>query len=250
MFDQDESGAMDPADDDPLPYADRQDAALRLAVALQRHAHTGALVLAIPRGAVPMGRVLADQLAAELDVVLVRKLRAPGQSELALGAVDEDGHRSMMPELSALADESWIGAEVALQMETLVRRRQTYRAGRPAPDPAGRTVIVLDDGMATGATMISALRWVRAHHPARLICAVPVASIDALAHVRGLADEIVCPRRVVHFFAVSQYYLRFAQVSDEEVIRELAAAARERGEARGEAEPQASGRSFSKRSSP
>lgn len=246
MFDHDESGAIDPADDDPLPYADRHDAARRLAVALQRYANTGALVLAIPRGAVPMGRVLADRLAAELDVVLVRKLRAPGQPELALGAVDEDGRRSMMPELSALADESWIAAEAAIQMETLARRRQTYRAGRPAPDPAGRTVIVLDDGMATGATMISALRWVRAHHPSYLVCAVPVASIDALAHVRGLADEIVCPRRAVHFFAVSQYYLSFAQVSDDEVIRELAAAARDQSEA----EPQASGRSFSKRSSP
>ena len=204
-------------------FRDRIDAAQRLATALAAYKGENPLVLAIPRGAVEMGRVLADRLGGELDVVLVRKLRSPFSPEFAVGAMDETGWAYIAPHAaSAGADDRYLAREKAAQLETLQRRRREYTPARPPIDPAGRTAIVVDDGLATGATMIAALHAVRAKHPAKLVCAVPVAAPESLENVRPYADEVVCLEAPEAFYAVGQFYGEFRQVEDEEVIALLA----------------------------
>jgi len=208
-------------------FRDRSDAGERLATALAAWRGQCPLVLAIPRGAVPMGALLADRLDGDLDVVLTRKLGAPGNAEFAIGAVDETGWRYVAPyAASAGATSEYIDREAAAQLETMRRRRAQYTPARPPIDPKGRIAIVVDDGLATGATMISALHAVRSKGPQRLICAVPVASQDALENVRPYADEVVCLDASQDFFAISQCYLSFPQVSDAEVVAILRASAR------------------------
>jgi predicted phosphoribosyltransferase len=204
-------------------FRDRIDAAERLAVALAHYKGTNPLVLAIPRGAVEMGRVLADRLDGELDVVLVRKLRSPFSPEFAVGAMDETGWAYIAPHAAgAGADDRYLELEKAAQLDTLKRRRQEYTPARPPIDPAGRIAIVVDDGLATGATMIAALHAVRAKHPAKLVCAVPVGAPDSLESVRPYADELVCLDAPEIFYAVGQFYGEFRQVEDDEVIALLA----------------------------
>jgi predicted phosphoribosyltransferase len=205
-----------------MRFRDRTDAAEQLAKALAAFRGKNALVLAIPRGAVPMGRVLAGALGAELDIVLVRKLRAPGSPEFAVGAIDESGWAYIADYAAEVgADEAYLREEKHRQLETLRRRRAEYTPHRPPHDPAGRIAIVVDDGLATGATMIAALHAVRAKKPARLLCAVPVAAPDSLAKVRAYADEVVCLATPHEFHAVSQFYDSFPQVEDDEVVRLL-----------------------------
>ena len=207
-------------------FADRIDAAERLAHALRHYRDRNALVLAIPRGAVPMGAVLARRLHAELDVVMVRKLRAPGAPEYAVGAIDETGWAYVAPYAEAAgATADYLEEEKRTRLLELRRRRALYGPGRPAADAAGRIAIVVDDGLATGATMIAALHAVRARNPARLVCAVPVASPDTLDEVRRHADEVVCLQAPVEFSAVGQFYRSFPQVEDEEVAALLRAPA-------------------------
>lgn len=207
-------------------FADRIDAAEQLAQALRDYRGRHALVLAIPRGAVPMGAVLARRLDAQLDVVLVRKLRAPGAPEYAVGAIDETGWAYVAPHARAAgATPHYLEQEKRTRLDELRRRRSLYSAGRSAIDPAGRIVIVVDDGLATGATMIAALHSVRARHPARLVCAVPVAAPESLEQVRPHADEVVCLHAPDDFAAVGQFYLSFPQVEDEEVVALLRAPA-------------------------
>ena len=207
-------------------FEDRDDAAERLADALSAYRGQHPLVLAIPRGAVPMGAVLARRLQGDLDLVLVRKLHAPGAPEFAVGAVDEAGWVYLAPHAGeAGATSSYIAEEKLSQLEELRRRRQLYTPGRAPIDAAGRTVIVVDDGLATGSTMVAALHAVRQRGPARLVCAVPVASEEAVELVRRYADDVVClavPRR---FAAVGQFYRSFPQLEDEEVVRLLRDAA-------------------------
>jgi predicted phosphoribosyltransferase len=206
-------------------FADRNDAARQLAKRLAAYQGKNALVLAIPRGAVPMGRTLADALGGELDVVLVRKLGAPGNPELAVGAIDEAGWAYVADYADEVgADAAYLAREKQKQTETLRKRRAQYTPHRHAVDPAGRIAIVVDDGLATGATMMAALHAVRAKHPARLVCAVPVASPDSLAKVRPHADEVVCLDTPWDFRAVGQFYRFFPQVEDEEVLALLDAA--------------------------
>jgi len=205
-----------------MRFRDRSDAATQLAAALQGFRGKNPLVLAIPRGAVPMGKVLAEKLQGELDIVLVRKLRAPGSPEFAVGAVDESGWAYIAPYAQEVgADENYLREEKARQMETLRKRRTEYTPHRAAHDAAGRIAIVVDDGLATGATMIAALHAVRARKPARLVCAVPVAAPESLEKVRPYADEVVCLATPPEFHAVSQFYSSFPQVEDEEVMRLL-----------------------------
>jgi putative phosphoribosyl transferase len=205
-------------------FRDRNDAALQLADELERYRGRHPLILAIPRGAVPMGEVLAEQLGGELDVVLVRKLRAPFNPEFAIGALSESGWQDVADYAAASgADEDYLHKEVATQMATLSARRTQLRSVAGAIDPAGRIVIVVDDGLATGYTMVAALQSVRAAHPARLVCAVPVASHDALLKVSGLADEVVCLHRPAHFESVAQFYRSFPQIEDAGVVACLTA---------------------------
>ena len=205
-------------------FEDRMDAAGQLAEALAHLRGTRPLVLAIPRGAVPMAALVAQKLQGNLDLVLVRKLHAPGAPEFAIGAVDEAGWVYLAPHASAVgATAAYIAEEKAAQMQELRRRRQLYTPGRSAPEVTGRTVIVVDDGLATGATMVAALHAVRQRGPAKLVCAVPVASEESIKLVRQHADEVVCPNVPRRFSAVGQFYRTFPQLEDEEVIRLLRA---------------------------
>jgi len=206
-----------------MQFESRIDAARRLAQALASYKGANPLVLAIPRGAVEMARVLADALEGELDVVLVRKLGAPYSAEFAVGAIDETGWAYVADYArSAGADEAYLEREQRAQLELLRKRRAQYTPHRPPIDPKGRIAIVVDDGLATGATMIAALHAVRARQPERLVCAVPVAAPDSLGLVRPYCDEVVCLEAPPEFFAVGQFYREFRQVEDDEVIELLA----------------------------
>ena len=204
-------------------FRDREEAARELSVALSSWRGAHPLVLAIPRGAVPMGEILARELGGDLDVVLVRKIGAPGDPEFAIGAVDESGTLSLSPEARLIG----IGpgeAEGERQRELLLirERRRLWGRGRPPVDPAGRTVIIVDDGMATGATMASALRFLREKNPKILVAATPVASREALERICPLADRTLSLRTPERFLSVSEFYESFPQIGDEEVRRILA----------------------------
>ncbi len=216
-----------------MAFRNRAEAAERLATRLKAYEGMNPLVLAIPRGAVPMARIIADALGGEVDVVLVRKLGAPLNPELAVGALDESGWAYVAEYTASVgADAAYIEQEKRAQLEVLRRRRAQYTAARPPVDPAGRIVIVVDDGLATGATMISALHALRARHPARLVCAVPVSPPDTLRKVAALADETVCLEAPAYFVAVGQFYEEFPQVEDEEVVAILKEGAKPHGESR------------------
>ncbi|HVW64528.1 MAG TPA: phosphoribosyltransferase family protein [Nitrosospira sp.] len=208
-------------------FEDRIAAAKQLAAALSEYRGKQPLVLAIPRGAVPMAKVIADELDGDLDVVLVHKLRAPRHPEFAIGSVDESGRIYLADYISTVgATQQYIDAEVSAQLEVMRQRRTQYTPVRPPIDPSSRVVIVVDDGLATGSTMISALHAIRAKNPRELVCAVPVASSDALKKVEANADRVVCLSAPAYFQAVGQFYGEFPQVDDAEVIAILAGSVR------------------------
>ncbi|MDM0031609.1 phosphoribosyltransferase [Variovorax sp. J22P271] len=206
-----------------MEFKDRRDAGRALAKALQAwRGRPGVLVLALPRGGVPVAWEVARALGAPLDVLVVRKLGFPGQEEYAMGAIASGGVRVM-----GEVDGGWpvsareLEAVVAREQAELVRREQRYRAGRPPLDLAGRVLILVDDGLATGATMSAAVQAARAGRPQRVIVAVPVASTEAVQGLGALADEVVCLFTPEHFRAVGLWYQDFGQTSDEEVCRLL-----------------------------
>ncbi len=204
-------------------FDSRHEAGERLAKALAAYRGRNPLLLAIPRGAVEMAAVVAAALEGELDVVLVRKLGAPSNSELAVGAIDEGGWTYISEYAAGIgADEAYLAREKAAQLKLLRQRRAQYTPARQPVNPAGRISIVVDDGIATGASMIAALHSVRARNPARLICAVPVAPAESLEQIRPYADEVVCLETPRDFYAVGQFYREFGQVEDEDVVRLLA----------------------------
>lgn len=206
----------------PLMFRDRQQAAEQLAERLQAYAGQKPLILGIPRGGVVMAGLLAEKLGGEVDVVLVHKLGAPGQPEFAIGAIDEEGH-VFLSEATRRMDfgEAYIRHESRVQLDHLKKRRTLYTPVRPPISPEGRIVIVVDDGLATGATMIAALQALRPRKPARLIAAVAVAPPETLEKIQPLADEVVCLEAPELFFAVGQFFRNFDQVEDDEVIEIL-----------------------------
>lgn len=199
-------------------FADRRDAGVVLAAALSHH--RGALVLGIPRGGVVLAAVVAKELEGELDVAIARKVGAPFNPELAMGAVGVDGIPLLDSGIiDALGiDRALIDAEVKREVAEARRRLALYRGDRPPPQVSGRTVIVVDDGVATGATMKAVLMEVRRQAPSTLVAAVPCGPPSTVLELAGLADEVVCPLQPPSFVAVSQWYRDFNQVSDEEVV--------------------------------
>lgn len=207
-------------------FDDRRDAGERLAQALADLADDTLVVLGIPRGGVEVAAVVASRLGAHLDVVIPRKIGAPGNPELGLGAVAEGVQVLDARLIAALGvSAAYLRREVAAQEEEIRRRALAYRGARPPADLAGKVVVIVDDGVATGGTAAAALRWARSRGASRVILAVPVAPPDISWRLQGEADEL----RVLHypspFAAVGQWYAEFPQVSDERVIELLAAAA-------------------------
>lgn len=203
-------------------FANRDEAGRQLARALDAYKGKNPLILAIPRGAVPMGKVIADALEGDLDVVLVRKLTSPYSSEFALGSVDESGWMFVADYARGSGGTpEYMEREKLRQMEILRARREQYTPFRQPLDARDRIAIVIDDGLATGSTMIAALHATRAKQPARLICAVPVAPPDTVDKIRPYCDELVCLSTPMNFQAVGQFYADFNQVSDEEVMAVL-----------------------------
>lgn len=212
-----------------LAFADRRDAGRRLAAELENRRYPQPVVLALPRGGVPVGFEIARALAAPLDVLLVRKIGAPDQPEFGLGAVvdgaapqivmDEELVRLVAP------PPGYVEQEVQRQLAEIERRRRLYAGARPPLSPEGRTAIVVDDGIATGGTARAALRAIARLGPRRLVLAVPVASEDVLRSLTQEADEIVCLSAPIRLHAVGAHYEDFTQTTDDEVIRLLDEAA-------------------------
>lgn len=211
-----------------MKFENRADAGRRLAAALGVYAERHPVVLALPRGGVPVAAVVARALKAPLDLVLVRKIGAPGQPELALGAVVDGAHPMIVCNEEILTATGTGAAEFDAigrrEMAEIERRRARYLGKRAPLDVTGRVVIVVDDGIATGATVRAALRATRERGPARLVLAVPVAAPDALKSLRKEVDATVCLATPEKFRGVGQFYDDFRQVTDEEVMDLLARA--------------------------
>lgn len=204
-------------------FRNREEAGRQLVDAMKNRKLHDPLVLAIPRGGVPVGAVLAQGLDAELDIVLSRKLPAPGQPELAIGAISEDGQVYLNDDARGLVVklDDYLVSECRHQMAEIARRKKLFRQVRPPARIAGRSVIVTDDGIATGSTMIAALQTVKSQAPEEIIVAIPVASPDRLKEVSKLCDHTVCLLAPEDFMSVGQFYWEFTQVEDQEAIRLL-----------------------------
>ncbi|MRS12582.1 MAG: phosphoribosyltransferase [Actinobacteria bacterium] len=202
-------------------FADRVEAGRRLAVALAGSVRPGALVLGVPRGGVVVAAEVARAHSLELDVIVVRKIGAPGNPEYAVGAVDEDGH--VVGGRSALVSDEYLAAAAAEGRAEIARRLAAYRGNRPAPRIAGRAVLVVDDGIATGFTLLAALESLRSREAGRLVVAAPVAAPDAAQRIAEMADEFVALEVPRWFSAVGQFYRDFSQTPDAEVMALLKA---------------------------
>lgn len=203
-------------------FANRTEAARQLARRLEAYRGTHPLVLAIPRGGVPMGRIVAEALEGELDVVLVHKLGAPGNPELAIGAVSEHGDVFVHETAEELGvDRDDLQREAEQQLRSLRARRERYTPDRDPLSPDGRPVIVVDDGVATGSTMQAALKTLREAGAETLVVAVAVAPADTVETLRAQADEVVCLEVPEPFGAVSQAFVEFGEVTDEDAIAAL-----------------------------
>jgi predicted phosphoribosyltransferase len=226
-----------------MSFVDRTEAGRRLAEALDAYAGKEAVVLALPRGGVPVAAEVASRLGAPLDLLIVRKIGVPYQPELAMGAVVDGEAPVVVRNEDVIRQADLSQAEFDRvrdhELAEIERRRERYLAGRQPVDIAGRTAIVIDDGIATGATVRAAIRGLRRKKPAEIVLAVPVAPPDTVAMLETEADRVVCLEQPSFFQAIGLHYRDFRQVSDEEVIATLAAfppaAAKGAGEAKGQA---------------
>ena len=212
----------------PRFFRDRREAGRLLATKLAAYANRpDVIVLALPRGGVPVAYEVARALNAPLDIFLVRKLGVPGYEELAMGAIATGGVRVLNDQLvGGLRIPDYIVDEVAAsEQQELVRRERLYRGDRPAPDVRGRTVILVDDGLATGATMLAAVKALRQQQPARIVVAVPTASPETCEQLRAEVDDIICAITPEPFHAVGLWYEDFSQTTDEEARDLLARSA-------------------------
>ena len=209
-------------------FADRREAGQRLAARLTHLAHNHPLVLALPRGGVPVACEIAGALGAQLDLLMVRKLGAPGNPEFAIGAVVDGADPQVVLNTEVIAaiapGDDYIERERLAQLAELERRRSAYLKDRAKPPIAGRTVIIVDDGIATGATMVAGIRGARKAGAARIIVAVPVAPRDVIGELQALCDEVVVLAVPDPFGSVGQHYRDFSQTSDQQVMRLLSAA--------------------------
>jgi predicted phosphoribosyltransferase len=208
----------------PKRFRNRTDAGRQLAGKLAPYAdRPDVVVLALPRGGVPVASEVARALGAPLDVFVVRKLGVPGHEELAMGAVATGGLRVLNDEIVHGLDipEREIAAVADRELHELSRRERLYRGDHPPPDVGGRTVILVDDGLATGATMRAAVQALRQQQPARIVVAVPTASPDTCEALKAAADDVVCAMTPEPFFAVGHWYDDFTQTTDDEVARSL-----------------------------
>lgn len=209
-----------------LRFADRRDAGQRLAAELKARGYSDPIVLALPRGGVPVGYEVASAIKAPLDVLLVRKLGAPGQEEFGIGAVVDGTQPQIVLNSEAIdmlgVSSAYIESERDRQLAEIERRRQLYAGSSPPLDLEDRTVIVVDDGVATGGTVLAALRALQRAGPKRIVLAIPVAPPDTLRQLAAAADEVICLSTPEPFRAVGLHYTDFTQTSDEEVIELLA----------------------------
>jgi predicted phosphoribosyltransferase len=208
-------------------YADRREAGVALADGLRQFAGPDAVVLALPRGGVPVGYEIARALGAPLDVFVVRKLGLPGHPELAMGAIASGDVRVLNQDVlgSYPVPRAAIEAVTRAERQELERRERAYREGRPLVPIEGRAVILVDDGLATGSTMRAAVLAVRRLHPSRVVVAVPVGAWQTCQELREIADDVICPFTPEPFRAVGLWYADFSQTTDAEVRQLLALAA-------------------------
>jgi putative phosphoribosyl transferase len=215
------------------PYANRRQAAQRLSESLAGYQAHHPVILGIPRGGVVIADTIARELDADLDIVLTRKLGAPGNPELAIGAVAEGGKLHVQRDIAEKvgADDDYIERERDKQLAEIRARRQQYRSVLPKAPLSGRTVILVDDGVATGATMLASVWAAREEGPGEVVVAVPVGAPDAIARLEQEADRVVCPYLPAYFYAIGQFFENFEQVDDREVMEILQACARRRSSA-------------------
>ena len=205
-------------------FIDRQEAGIILTKYLKNYAHqSNVIILALPRGGVPVAYEIAKALSLPLDVYIVRKLGVPGHKELAMGAIASGDtvifNESLMNELNL--EESLIEDVLRAEKKELLRRERLYRRNRPAINLTGKTIILVDDGIATGSTMLAAIQALRKHKPASIVAAVPVSAQSTYEGMKALVDKIICPLTPINFYAVGLWYENFSQTSDDEVIELL-----------------------------
>lgn len=210
----------DPAGGEPLPFADRREVGARLARRLSSLRGTDALLLALPRGGVPVAEVIARELRLPLDLLVVRKVGAPAEPEYGLGSVTEFGdvHLDLPRVRAAGYTRADLEPVVRREQEEAARRSRLYRRGGPPPEVAGRTVVLVDDGVATGGTLEGACRSMRSRGARRIVVAIGVGPAETVDRLRSLADEVVCLATPEEFFAVGGFYRDFEPVDDQEVL--------------------------------